>query len=220
VDKLNDAGEVVSRSPTELAPRSFVDVNPVDAGEHRPSAADVRFLVVGHTPLHNRRCIRAELLQVIAGEGCRRAHDVATEPDRGCLLQREKMRVDDVLDVRPPVQKLVHLNVAVVVGLPRLLPVVRFRKEARRSEDETRQAEVAVEHLAQILGSELGDAVDVLGTGTTSSVIQAAGAPGDGVRARPNALVVLVKTRAPTPAAVASSSRLRKLDQTLLPICA
>ena len=45
------------------------------------------------------------------------------------------------------------------------------------------------------------------GTGATSSVIHAAGAPGGGVSARPNALVVLVKTKRPTPAATASSSR-------------
>src|SRR5262249_22449280 len=45
------------------------------------------------------------------------------------------------------------------------------------------------------------------GTGTTSSVIQAAGAAGAGVSARPNVLVVLVNTKLPTPAAAASSSR-------------
>ena len=44
------------------------------------------------------------------------------------------------------------------------------------------------------------------GTGVTSSVIQAAGAPSIGVSARPNALVVLVKMKRPTPAATASSS--------------
>jgi hypothetical protein len=44
------------------------------------------------------------------------------------------------------------------------------------------------------------------GFGATSSVIQAAGAPSPGVSARPNALVVLVCTNAPTPAATASSS--------------
>src|SRR4029078_5133560 len=44
------------------------------------------------------------------------------------------------------------------------------------------------------------------GTGATSSVIQAAGAPGGGVSARPNALVVLVKTKREAPAATASSS--------------
>ena len=38
-------------------------------------------------------------------------------------------------------------------------------------------------------------------------MIQAAGAPSPGVSARPNALVVLVWTNAPTPAATASSSR-------------
>ena len=38
-------------------------------------------------------------------------------------------------------------------------------------------------------------------------MIQAAGAPGGGVSARPNALVVLVKTKREAPAATASSSR-------------
>src|SRR5215204_6865081 len=44
------------------------------------------------------------------------------------------------------------------------------------------------------------------GTGATSSVIHAAGAPGGGASARPNALVVLVNTNRSTPAATASSS--------------
>src|SRR5215217_7295477 len=46
------------------------------------------------------------------------------------------------------------------------------------------------------------------GTGATPSVIHAAGAPGGGVSARPNVLVVLVNTKRPTPPATASSSRL------------
>src|SRR5262249_13879625 len=45
------------------------------------------------------------------------------------------------------------------------------------------------------------------GTGRTSSVTHAAGAPGGGVSARPKALVVLVNTKAATPAATASSRR-------------
>src|SRR5689334_13786973 len=44
------------------------------------------------------------------------------------------------------------------------------------------------------------------GTGVTSSVIHAAGAPGAGVSARPKVLVVLVNTKLPTPAATASWS--------------
>src|SRR5580692_9549148 len=47
------------------------------------------------------------------------------------------------------------------------------------------------------------------GRGATSSVIQAAGSPGSGVSARPNALVVLVNTKLLTPAATASSSSVR-----------
>ena len=44
------------------------------------------------------------------------------------------------------------------------------------------------------------------GSGTTSSVIHAAGASGGGVSARPNALVVLVKMNDRTPVATAYSS--------------
>jgi hypothetical protein len=44
------------------------------------------------------------------------------------------------------------------------------------------------------------------GTGTTSSVIQFAGWPGADASAAPNALVVLVNTKAATPAATDSSS--------------
>src|SRR3712207_6056560 len=45
------------------------------------------------------------------------------------------------------------------------------------------------------------------GTGTTSSVMQAAGAPGGGLSACPNVVVELVNTNARTPAASASLSR-------------
>src|SRR6187549_3489946 len=44
------------------------------------------------------------------------------------------------------------------------------------------------------------------GTGTTPSVIQFAGCPGADASAAPNALVVLVNTKASTPAATDSSS--------------
>ena len=44
------------------------------------------------------------------------------------------------------------------------------------------------------------------GTGTVSSVIQAAGAPSPGMSARPKVLVVLVKTNLSTPWARACSS--------------
>src|ERR1700759_850447 len=44
------------------------------------------------------------------------------------------------------------------------------------------------------------------GTAATSSVIHAAGCPAAGLSARPNALVLLVNTKLPTPAAAASSA--------------
>src|SRR6266404_15165 len=95
--------KVVSRSPAELTRCAFIDVDAVDAREHRPSAPGVYVFVTWHPPPHNHRCIRAKLLQVIARERRRRAHDVAAEPDGLHPLQRAKMCADDVLKLDPPV---------------------------------------------------------------------------------------------------------------------
>src|SRR5260370_41393626 len=91
-DEIDDTSEIVSRLPTEIRPRSFVDVDPVDPAEHRPAAAGVRVRIARHIASHDRRRVRAELLQVIASKGRRRAHDVSAEPDRGGFLKGEKMR--------------------------------------------------------------------------------------------------------------------------------
>ncbi len=71
------------------------------------------------------------------------------------LLKREKVRADDVLDVRSTVQKLIDLHVGVFVAIARRLVVVFFGKEAERSQNETRQAANAVEQLAEVFGGEL-----------------------------------------------------------------
>jgi hypothetical protein len=64
-----------------------------------------------------------------------------------------------------------------------------------------------VNELAEILGRQLGGPIDVLRLGLHGLVIQAAGSPGGGTRARPNTLVVLVKTNRRAFAAAASSRR-------------
>ena len=117
------------------------------------------------------------------------------------LLDRQQMGGDDILDIDAAIEKLVCLRIFVAVGRAHRGVVVLLGKEPRRAEDDAGQAVPAVQQLAQVLGGELGDAVDVFRRGTTSSVIQAAGPPGGGVSASPKALVVLVKTNADTPAA-------------------
>jgi hypothetical protein len=71
------------------------------------------------------------------------------------------VRADDVLDVDPAVQELVDLEVLVVVGGANVVAVVGLGEEARRAQDQARQAVVAVNELAQVLGGRLRHAVDV-----------------------------------------------------------
>ena len=71
------------------------------------------------------------------------------------------MRVDDVREVDAAVQQLVDLEVGVVVGRADLVAVVGLGEEARGAQDHDRQAVVAVDELAQVLGGGLGHAVDV-----------------------------------------------------------
>src|SRR5262245_40137578 len=76
------------------------------------------------------------------------------------------MRVDAVLDIEPPVEELVGLEVGVGVGGASLWIVVGFGEEPRRAQDHDRKALVSMRELAEILGGDLGDAVDVLRYGS------------------------------------------------------
>ena len=49
----------------------------VNAREHRPPAAGVHVFVAMRAPLHNRRRIHAEVVQILGRERRRRAYDVA-----------------------------------------------------------------------------------------------------------------------------------------------
>jgi hypothetical protein len=73
------------------------------------------------------------------------------------------VRVHHVLDVRPPVQVLVRLEVRVLVGLADLVAVVRLGEEPGRAQHDHGQPVIAVYELTQVLRSRLGDAVDVAG---------------------------------------------------------
>jgi hypothetical protein len=130
MQKFDDMSKVVRRSPVEVPPRSVIDVDSIDAGEHGPSATGVYLLVAWHSPPNNPVCIRANFLQVTTREGSGRTHDVSPEPDSMDSLKSKKMRVDDIFNLRSTMQKLVHLGVGVFIGLPNLLGVVRFRKES------------------------------------------------------------------------------------------
>ena len=71
------------------------------------------------------------------------------------------MRSDDVGEIHAAVEKLVGLHVGVCVGGARRGLVVGLGKEARRPQHDAGQAVVALEQLAQVLGSRLRHAVDV-----------------------------------------------------------
>src|SRR5215471_9922270 len=75
------------------------------------------------------------------------------------------MCTHDILEVHASVEKLVGLDVAIVVGLSRLGMVILFRKEARGSQHEAREPMLPMEELAQVFRRRLGDAIDVSGHG-------------------------------------------------------
>ena len=45
------------------------------------------------------------------------------------MLKGKEMGVHDILEIHPPVEILIRLNVIVVLRLPRLLAIVFFREE-------------------------------------------------------------------------------------------
>ena len=105
----------------------------------------VRLFVARQTALDHRWRVRAQFLKIVTVEERRRADDVAAESDCRCLLQRQKVRADNVGDVGARVQELVHLDVVILVIVAHVLIVVWFGEEARRSEDHARQSGVPVE---------------------------------------------------------------------------
>ena len=141
------------------------------------------------------------------------ADDVFAEAARRRLLGREQMRAHHVLDVDAPGEKLVGLDVGIRIGRADVRIVVLLGKEARGAQHHAREPVVAVEQLAEVLGRRLGRRRRCSsGPASTSSVIQAAGAPAGGISASPNTLVVLVKTKA------LHARRHRLLEQFSVPV--
>ncbi len=112
--------------------------------------------------LHDIGRVVAKLAQVILRERRRGADDVAIETDIGRLLDRQQMRAHDVLNIGAAIEQFVHLQVGVLMRIPSLGKVVVFGEEARGAQHDARQAVQAMHQLAQVLGRDLGDAVDVL----------------------------------------------------------
>ena len=71
------------------------------------------------------------------------------------------MRAHHVLEVDAAVQQLVDLEVRVLVARADVVAVVGLGEEARGAQDQARQAVVAVDELAEVLGGGLRRAVDV-----------------------------------------------------------
>src|SRR5512144_2191304 len=70
---LDDAREIVARTPAKLGARLRVVVDAVDALEHRPAASRVFGGVGGHVPFHDGRRIATEFGKIGPHERRRRA---------------------------------------------------------------------------------------------------------------------------------------------------
>ena len=159
---FDDRREIPFRPPPEVFARQRIVVDAVDARKHAPAAPRIFVFPSRRAQAHDRRRIDAQARAILRQERRRRADDVFAEADRRRPLDREEMRVDDVLDRDAAKQIFVRLGVVVGIGLARRRIVVLFRKEARGPEHDRRQALVAVKQLAEVLGRGLGHAVDVL----------------------------------------------------------
>src|SRR5262245_44040656 len=119
--------KVIARGPAELVSGSGIDIYSVDTREHLPATAGVLRFIVWHPALQHQGCVRAQVEQIVLRQGCGRTDDVTTEANGGSLLERQQMRAHDILEIHASVEKLVGLDVAIVVGLSRLCLVILFR---------------------------------------------------------------------------------------------
>jgi hypothetical protein len=106
------------------------------------------------------------------------------------------VRVDRVGHVQPAEGELVGLQVGVLEPSRGLASSSSLREEPRGPQHHARHP-CALGQLAEVLGRGLGDAVDVLGDRPHVLVDPGGRLAGRGFMARPNTLVVLVKTKAP-----------------------
>ena len=201
--------EIILGLPAELFTRELIDVDAIELREHFPLFLRVELRKIGKVASHDGRSAAAKCGEIVAREGSGGGDDEAAELENRRFFDGEKMGADDVFDIDTAVEEFVGLGVCSFVSRGGGGIVVGFGEKARSAKDEDWQAALAGKKFADVFGGDLGDAVNVSGNGRTSSVIQAAGWPGAGVRAEPKALVVLVKMKDSTFAATAASRRFR-----------
>src|SRR5206468_9216378 len=111
--------EIISRTPAELPPRSFVDVYAIDAGEHSPAATGIFLLVFGDASPNDQRSASAQVGQIVRREWGSRTDHVPAEPDCASPLEGEQVGAYHILEIHAPIEILVRLDVGVVVRLTR-----------------------------------------------------------------------------------------------------
>src|SRR5215471_4982712 len=112
IDEIDNVCKIVSRLPAKVSPCPFVDVDAIDAGEHRPNSAGIHIFIARHQPFHDRRCIGPEFMQIVACERCCRADNVAAEPYRSRSFESLEVSAHDVLDVGPRYKNSLALALA------------------------------------------------------------------------------------------------------------
>ena len=106
----------------------------------------------------DRRRVLDQRRRILPGKGRRRGDDIGAEADLRRLRQRGEMGLGGILDGQPAIEELVGLDVRagqVAMG------VVVLGEEAPGAQDDHRQAVGAAVEAAEMLGGELGRAVDV-----------------------------------------------------------
>jgi len=124
--------------------------------------ARVDLFPAGHAAPHDGRRIAPQRGQILGQERRRRADDVAAEAEPRCRAHGAQMGVDHVFDVDAAVQEFVGLQVGGWYASRAFASSSGSGKKTRGAQHDAGQGVEAMRQLAQILGGDLGHAVDVL----------------------------------------------------------
>lgn len=142
-------------------------INPIHPPQKPPSPLPKHFPHRRHRlPHHHPRIVVQHPQHLLSPfHRWRCTNDILPKPHRPRPPHRTHARAHHVGNVHPPVCELAHLEVVVVQRGAAVRVIVSLGEEAARSEHDDGQPGLLVDDGAQVLGGELGCAVDVLGAG-------------------------------------------------------
>src|SRR5439155_19460852 len=94
----DQCAEIMTRLPAEFGARPVVDVNAIDARNHRPAAPRIHGFIVRHVTADDPWRVVAQFRRVVAQEWRGGADDVFREPGRWRTMGCQQMRAGHIFD--------------------------------------------------------------------------------------------------------------------------